>query len=172
MQTKPSRLKQKSDTLVQPYQNQILKDAREAVADAVLLYPEMPVSELVELMSTETVTTNDRMLLSAVLLRRFYASAIRAERRKKAAASRAQLLLPGFEHLPINIPTRQGPRLALLDANYRRVRDYYWSLKRRHSERERNDPRIKEAKMLMDLMQKRAGNDERITVREVILLDR
>lgn len=158
MQNQTNRLSPKSDTLVQAYQQ---------AADESTIHPEMSANDLADVLSQQS-----QPKLAVILLRKFYATAIRAERRKQSAADRAQYLLPGFEHLPLKISTRDRKKLNLLDANYRRVRDYYWLLKRRQSDRNGNDRKIAEAKALMDLMQKHAAKDERITVREVILLDK
>ncbi len=112
-----------------------------------------------------------RRILSGFLVRNFYVNAIQAERRRQSAATaKAQPMLPGFEHLPARIAIA-GKRVALLTANFSTIKAYYWSLMKKHTERKRNDPKIIEAKRLLDEMTKRAPNDKGITVREVLLMD-
>jgi hypothetical protein len=84
-------------------------------------------------------------------------------------AGRAQLRLPGFEHLPQRITGFGGKRIRLLNANYTGVRAYFRSLMRDHKARLRNDPKVKEAKALMEQLRKRARTDRRFTVRELFL---
>ncbi len=80
--------------------------------------------------------------------------------------------LPGFDHLPVRITVAKGHRPLLLDANREGVRAYFWALMKKYSERKRKDPRIVEAKKLLDLMTNRAHTEKGITVREVLLLER
>jgi hypothetical protein len=109
--------------------------------------------------------------LNEILARNFYISACHAARKAQSAAARAQLLLPGFEHLPLKVPGLQGKRIALLDANFRRLRDYYRSLTKGHDARKKNDPRVIETKALMEKMRKRSRTEKGITVRQVLLLE-
>jgi hypothetical protein len=167
MQDEFNRLTQKSYTKVWPHHADALAEARASVADALILNPNTPSVELVEILIREA-EPELAQALSDTLTRRFYLSAMRSLRRKQVAE---QYRLPGFEHLPREIPTRDGTRLALLDANYRRVREYYWSLKRHALDSIPESAKVKEAKALMQKMQKYARDEKGITVRQVLLLE-
>ena len=167
MQDELSRLSQKSYTLVQSRQTDVLSDMREHVVNGLILYPKARAVDLVEVLIQEADSATGE-LEGVTLRRRFYLSAIRSERRKQGAV---QLRLPGFEHLPHEIPVKNGAPVALLDANYRRIREFYWSLKADSLREIPNRPKIKEAKGLMDKMQKHARTERGITVRQVLLLE-
>ncbi len=148
-----------------------LKHVKDAVANALILHPDMPAIHLAEvLMKDEEPEVGEQ--LSEILKRDFYVRAVLADRRARAAANRAQAILPGFEHLPLRIRTPKGARVRLMDANYTAVKSYYWSLMASHTSRKRNDPKIKEAKKLLETMRKRSRTERGITVREVFVLDR
>ncbi len=148
----------------------VLSQARNAVEYLNSHHPKLPVGELAELLSAAT-DPEIAPALDAILRNDFYVSATMAHRRKLAAANRAQSLLPGFEHLPLKIPLSENTRVRLMDANLTGVRLYYRSLMKAHRNRRRNDPKIKEAKALLDLMTARARTERGITVREVVLLE-
>jgi hypothetical protein len=167
MQDEINRPFQKSYTMVQPHHADALKEARANVADALILYPDTPAVQLAEILIRETDPELSQALKNA-LTRLFYLSAIRSQRRKQTAE---QYRLPGFEHLPREIPGRDGTRLALLEANYRRVREYSWSLKRNAFDKIPESAKIKEAKALMEKMQRHARTEKGITVRQVLLLE-
>ena len=151
-------------------QKSALQEARAAVENALIHDPEMPVHLMVGLLM-ENAEEDLTLRLRVVLERQFYLRTIRSQRQKQAAASRAQLTLPGFPHLPMSIPGPKGAPIDLVDANYRRVRDYYWSLRKAHAERGRKDPRIQEAFDLMEKMRAASQKEWNITVRQVLLLE-
>ncbi len=169
MQTDDNRLSQKGSRIGELSDAWTIAQAREAVADALILQPKIRAADLAEAMLNNAYDFQPE--LNGLLARNFYIAACHAERRRQSAAARAQLLLPGFDHLPLRITVAKGRRIALLSANREGVRAYYWALMKRHTERKRRDPRIIEAKKLLDVMTKRAHADKRITVREVVLLD-
>ncbi len=164
-----SRSSQKSYTIGRLSEEEIRSRAQEAVIQGVDDSPDLPAIQLAELL----IVNSDPDLtaeLGAMLMRGFYVTAILSARRKNASATRTQASLPGFEHLPSRIQTAKG-KVSLLAANRDGVRAYYWSLMKAHSERRRNDPKIKEAKDLLDKMTKAARTEKGITVRQVLLLD-
>ena len=173
MQTDSNRLLQKRYMTVQPHHEptdaQILDQARESVRNALIREPKMPAAELAAVMMKEADPALAQRLAD-ILQAQFYADAIRDERRKEGQAKRSQLLLPGFEHLPLKLPAhkKNARMIRLLDATYTRVRAYYWSLRNRHDKRKQNDPQVLEAKALMERMRKRTRKDKGITVREVL----
>lgn len=142
--------------------------AQEAIEQALILHPKIPAAQLADVLIEERGAEVAAQLGTA-LSRIFYTRGLLSARRKESAANRKQLLLPGFEHLPLKITVANGKRIRLLSANREGVRSYYWSLMKKHSERKRNDPKIIEAKALLDEMTKRARTEKGITVREVIL---
>ena len=142
--------------------------AQEAVRNALIINNRMPAVHLAEVMLRDL----DRDIagsLSEILMRRFFVHAIHTERRKENATKRHQELLPGFEHLPIRIPTVSGGRIRLLNADYTALRTYYRTLMARQRERQKEDPRIKELRELMARMRKRIRTDKRITVKEMLM---
>ena len=52
------------------------------------------------------------------------------------------------------------------------VRAYYRSLMAKHRNKRTNDPKVKEAKRLLQRMSKASRREKGITVREVVLIDR
>jgi hypothetical protein len=169
MQNKSNyKASQKSYTMAQPSQDDPFILARAAVANAMILKPKARAVELAEALLNESLEFQRD--LNEALARNFYIAAYNVERRKRAAANRAQFALPGFEHLPLKIPSANGAPMRLLDANLRRVRDYYRSLTKGYDKRKKDDPRVKEAKALMQKLQKRSGTEKGITVRQVLLI--
>ena len=170
MQSKSNRPSQKGDTIGRLSGDEIFARVQELVAQGLITNPNMPAIQLAGMLVEEAdpeLSAN----LSGFLVRNFYVNAIQAERRRQSAATaKAQPMLPGFEHLPARIAIG-GKRVALLTANFSTIKAYYWSLMKKHTERKRNDPKIIEAKRLLDEMTKRAPNDKGITVREVLLMD-
>ena len=169
MQDQTNRPSQKSYTLAKFGQESAVTQALGAVEDALILNPKMPAVQLAELLienADEDITRG----LHLILERQFYRRAIRAHRMKQSAAARAQLALPGFEHLPLNITGPKGAPIPLLDANTRAVRQYLRGLMKDHRDRRRTDPKIQEAQALLAKMQKAAKDEQGITVRQVLLL--
>ena len=169
MQIDSSRPLQESYTIAPPSEDDPFVLGRAAVANALILHPKIRAVDLAELLLNESLAFQRD--LNDELARNFYIAAYNLEKRKQAAAVRAQLALPGFAHLPLKIPSAKGTPMRLLDANFFRLRDYYRSLTKRHDKRKKNDPRVKEAKALMEKMQKRTRTEKGITVREVLLID-
>jgi hypothetical protein len=167
------RLSQKSYIIAKFGEESPLAEAREVVLNALILNPNM---RAVELADSLTATLNSELSdrLAAVLIRELFARMIRAARRKQSAADRRQSLIPGFEHLPRIIPiSEDGTSTELLAANTYDVREYLRILMQGHRARTDNDPRVKEARLLLDKMRKystRPGN-KGITVRQVMLLE-
>jgi hypothetical protein len=170
MQTDDSRLSSKSYTIAAPSEADVLVEAQDAIESGLILNAQMPAVQLAELLASEA-EPELAAVLSKVLVRAFYLGQIRKARLKEAMGKRAQALLPGFEHLPLKIPTRKAGLVALLDANLFRVRDYYRALSRKHNARRKNDSRIKEAKALLDKMQKYTPTNKGINVRQVLALE-
>jgi hypothetical protein len=170
MQTKLNRPLQKSDMIGQSSDGGAIFMAQRAVDDALILMPKIRAADLAEALLNQSF--DFQRDLNEILARNFYIAACNTVRRKQAAEARAQLRLPGFEHLPVKISVADGKRIRLLSANREGVRAYYWSLMKKHSDRKRSDPQIIEAKALLDEMTKRARTEKGITVREVVLIDR
>ncbi len=169
MQDDPNRLSQKSDTSAQLSREDLLSLARSAVADALILMPKIRAADLAEALLNNRL--DFQPALNDLLAREYYVHLCYAERLRQALANRAQLLLPGFEHLPLKVKGPKGKLLPLLDANYTCVRAYYRSLTTGHDARKNNDPRVKECKALLEKMARRCRTEKRITVREVVLID-
>lgn len=148
-------------------QNDAIVEAREFVADRLILNPTMPANRLAALLADTTEPELSARLLP-ILLAKFYRRIIAANRK---AAPLLQDPLPGFAHLPQTIPTREGGTLALLDANYRRLRDYYRSLTRVYATKQSADMKIREARALLEKLRPYAAKEERITVRQVLMLE-
>ncbi len=146
-----------------------LTAARRAVAEALKQNPRLPAVQLAAMI--ESSGGEYVPALSKILRGEFYLHEIRVARAAKPKAGSAQLRLPGFEHLPPEIPGPQGKSIPLGQASYTSVRAYYRSLTSAYDKRKRNDPRVKEAKALMEIMRKRTRNDKAITVKEVVLID-
>jgi hypothetical protein len=140
--------------------------ARKMVAEAIST--PLPVVALAETL-IGTGPADFSTALNRFLARQFWIREIRIARRQLARD--AQLRLPGFDHLPLTIPGTKGKPIRLMDASYSRVRAYYRSLMQSHVARRRNDPKIKEVRLLMEKMRKRARRDKGITVQEVLVLD-
>lgn len=173
MQADSNRPLRKSYTSAQPSRDDPFTLARAAVADALILNPTIGPAAMADVLLNESPEFQQELM--DMLARNFYISAWHAAKRLQAAAARAPRLLPGFEHLPLKVPgakTKEGKQLLLLDANYTRVRAYYRSLTTGHDARKKNDPRVIEAKALLEKMRKRSRKDKGITVREVVLIDR
>ena len=151
-------------------QTTAIADLKQEVANALILNPDTPTSQLAEQLVRETIESLQTTLFP-VLLHRFYTAMIGQQRKAANRANKAQSALPGFEHLPSNIPTREGETIALVDANYRRLRDYYRALIRPYTRKLRNDPKILEVKALMARVRKYAEKEQGITVRQVFLLE-
>jgi hypothetical protein len=135
-------------------------------ANALTENPNLPRAELAERLVQKH---RENQVLTSLALHRFWIAALRRASRKRKPNS-GQIMLPGFEHLPSDIPTREGESMPLIDANYRRLRDYYRGLTRQHAKRLRADPKVQEAKQLMLMMRPYAATEEGITVRQVIAL--
>jgi hypothetical protein len=150
-----------------PLHSDTLKEAREAIQTALILYPKTPAIQIAETMYQDRDEFAEA--LSAILLKDFYRHGIVAERRKQASEQRAQFLLPGFEHLPVIITGYKGKRVKLLDANISSVRTYCWMLGKAAAARVKNDAKLEEARALLRKM--KARKDPGVTVREVILID-
>ncbi len=146
--------------------SEVLAQAEKAVGDSLEAHPKLTALQLAEVLMQEA-DAGLAASLAEILTREFYVHTIRAARRKVSA--RAQLRLPGFEHLPLTIPGTKGP-VRLIEASYTRVRQYYRSLLIGHRKRTKNDPRIKEAKALMEKMRRRSLRDKRVTVGQVVLM--
>ncbi len=93
---------------------------------------------------------------------------IRLERRKQLGERRQLLLIPGYAHLPINICVSEDVRVRLRDATYREILRYCKFLGKRFTKRREDDPKLKEAKALLDFMQKKAKKNRGITVAEAL----
>lgn len=175
MQTKSSktagnRPSQKSYTSARSSEDEVFALAQASIEQALIIHPNLPAIQLAGLL----VENSDPELaadLSDLLMREYYARGILAQRREESIeTARAQPMLPGFEHLPARIQVGEGKRVRLLSANYAAVREYYRSLIRAYGERRRNDPKLREAKALLDEMQKHSRANKGITVREVVLI--
>jgi hypothetical protein len=171
MQNQPSKPLHKSYRFFSFGKEFPVTEALARVEDALILHPKMPAVQLAEIL-IENADDDTATALRIILERQFYLHAIRSYRIKQAAKNRAQLLLPGFEHLPVTIPSPKGIEIKLLDANTHAVRQYYRSLMKEHRERKLADPRIKEALALLQKMEAASHTEKRITVRQVLLLER
>lgn len=169
MQNESNRLWLERNTSAPPSQDDPFVLGRAAVKDAMILRPKIRAADLAEALLNNSFEFQPS--LNDLLARNFYIAAFNVEKRKQAAAARAQRVLPGFEHLPLRVPNSKGKQRPLLEANYTRVRAYYRSLTTGHDKRKRDDPRVIEAKALMEKMRKRSRREKGITVREVVLID-
>lgn len=143
--------------------------ASDVSRNAIAMNPELPSGQLAQV----AVEDCDRDLvsgLSRVLLLRFFERLIRAER-ASARRKLQQLPLPGFNHLPKRIPINEKKRRSLEDATYSDLRSYVRRLSVGQRERLKNDPKLAEAKKLLELMGKYNGTSEGITVKEVFALE-
>lgn len=165
MPNDPNKVLQKSDTVAHLRQNGPIFLAQDAARDAVRAHPDMTSVELSDLLLHES---DPQMLrdLAETLVRKFFRHEIQAQRRKEIITSRRQNLLPGFEHLPTKIETRDGTRIRLMGATFRRLRDYYRILMKRA--RSREDPKIKEIKRLMEKMREASRDDQGVTVKRML----
>jgi hypothetical protein len=146
----------------------VLLRIQRAVLQCLAMHEDLPTRQVVEIYRKDAdveLSASVRDILEGDL----YAQIIRAERRKRTIF---QLQLPGFEHLPLKIPDAQGVPILLIDASFTRVRAYYRSLMIAHKNRRINDPKIVEAKTLMEEMRKASMIDKSITVKEVIAVRR
>ena len=164
-----SRVSHRRNTFLKFGKDDVLKQARDFLEEAVILNPNTPAAQLSELL-VGTDEPERTAALHLILECDFYRRGILAIRRKQTAADRAQLALPGFELLPLKIPGKKGALIDLLDANTFRVQQYYDSLMKAHRERKHNSPKIRQAKTLLDLMTEACTREKGITVREVVLL--
>ena len=147
-----------------------LAEARAAVENALILNPQMPAHLMVEVLmesAEEDLTFRLRVILEA----QFYLRTIRSQRHRQATANHAQLTLPGFPHLPVNIPGPKGAPIHLLDANTYAVREYCRLLMKAHRERKQTDPKMREAFGLLEKMRAASQTEKNITVRQVLLLE-
>jgi hypothetical protein len=139
---------------------------RESVQDALISHPDEPAAmlaaQLADELDTEAFHDLARHLVTAFFLR-----LIRAQRNKQKKAERAQMLLPGFEYLPVEIEVFQRS-VPLAAATMRQVKEYVRLLVKEHRERVKTDPQLNQARALLALMEKHATSNERITVQEVL----
>ena len=164
MQDQPNRPSQKSYISAPPSGESVLAEARQAVKDALILNPNMPAVQLAEMLRRSKLDFAPS--LHDILESQFYAREARRERRKQTAADRAQYLLPGFEHLPVKIGGT-----PLLDLNYTGIRAYYRALSVKADAAKQNNPKLREAKALMEKMRRHNEAEKGITVRQVLLLE-
>lgn len=166
MQTDDSRLLRKSYISAKFGDDSAFQETVRLIENALIASPKTPALELAESVASEL----DRDALFALAVQPL-AALIRKARAKRSDQS-DQPLLPGFEHLPrrITIPA-SGSRVQLLSANTSGVREYCRVLMKRHRDRRKNDPKVKEAYALLARMQRAARKDKGITVREVLLID-
>lgn len=177
--TASSRPSQKSYTSAKFGDDDAILSVQSAVVDGLILNPKMPAIQLADVLMRESDPDLARAL-AEILTRKLYVTTILAERRKRSIV--AQTRLPGFEHLPLKIRIPRavpgfrgldtGKRVSLLDANTYGVREYYRLLMKAHRNRKQNDPKVQEAKSLLEKMQKASRKEKAITVRQVLMLDR
>ena len=170
MQNRSSdKLLQESYTQERPLREDTLREARDVVANAVILNPTMPAVQLARYLAQhaepELATS-----LNEILAYDFYTREIRKERRKQSTA--AQPMFPGFDLIPATLPTADHKRVGLMDANYSDIRAYCWYLAKQRSQQARNDPKLKQARALKEKMRRYAVNEKGITVRQVLALER
>lgn len=134
-------------------------DPDEAVENALILSPDLPSIELADKLSREA----DAEFLRG-LAREFFLKLVKAQRRKMQASTREQFRLPGFEHLPIRIQIAGDKKQKLLNANYYGTREYYKHLSAKYDARKATDPKVQEAKALMEFMREKSQTDRGITV--------
>jgi len=139
---------------------------RDAVRDALIVHPDEPAGLLAAQLADELETEIERDL-SRHLVMAFFLRLIRKERVKVRNSARAQMLLPGFEHLPLRIEVFRK-RVPLGAATTRQVREFVRLLVREHRNRLKTDPVLNQARALLALMEKHARSNERITVDEVL----
>jgi hypothetical protein len=144
--------------------------AEEAVRDSLILEPKLPAVQLAPRLIS-TADPNFIGELSGQLLLNHFVRLIRAERAARAKDERKQILLPGFDHLPLRIAISKTKRSALRDATYTGVRSYCRMLGASHTDRRRGDPKLKEALNLRDLMRKYNRTRRGITVGEALALE-
>jgi hypothetical protein len=152
-------------------QAELFAELRDNLSNAKILNPNMRLTELAAALVQEA-DSELRDRLFPILLYRCYMRLGQAARKQNFSQNDAQQVLPGFEHLPSTIPTRDGKFVELLEANYRRLRDFYNSLIRKYLDMARADPQVQETRRLMLRIQPRAAKEEGITVRQVLLLEK
>lgn len=139
---------------------------RESVQDALIQHPDVPstilAAELAGELDTEFFHDLGNYLVTAFFLR-----LVRAERSKARRAQQDQMLLPGFERLPVKIKVFRRT-VALGAATTRQVREFVRLLVREHHDRLKADPVLNQARGLLALMEQHAAKNERITVNEVL----
>lgn len=94
---------------------------------------------------------------------------LRRKQRQMAREQRtAQIMLPGFERLPVHITVEKGRRRPLETATYWQLREYLIVLRRR----QQNNSKIAQVKTLMGLIEKwkkkLKGKTKGLTVAEVM----
>lgn len=147
----------------------VLSVFQDAIQNAVVLQPTVSALEIARLVSEE----NDPEMLAELgrqLALAHLAKMARAER-AKAARTNPQTVLPGFEHLPRRIAISETERVPLREATYTQVRAYYRLLRERHRELGENSPKLKEAKALMERMERSLQKDRGVTVAQVLRVD-
>jgi hypothetical protein len=100
-------------------------------------------------------------LFASLLLTRYLARAIRAERRKARPKPAQIVLFDDLPRLPRRILNAEGKRPLLAKATITELRWYVKSLNRRHRER------IADLQTVLDRMEKYVGPVRRLTVAEV-----
>jgi len=169
MQDDFSRLSPKRNTQKLIFQGDPLKDAQERVENAVILYPEKTSAEIAGLLIAET-DSEQAAQLHNVLEWRFYMRAI-GKCRNKRKANPAGPRLPGFEHLPYMVRIGRKKPKCILDFNAKETRRLYYSLVRKFNTRKKLDAKVREARALMEKMDRAAEAEKNIKVRQVLLLE-
>lgn len=166
MQIDDSRPTSKRLQFGAPLEKDALNEAREQAENAAILNPNLSIRDLAGLLA-ENTPPEILVALAPMLLGRMYATLIRAAR---AHSKSKQDHLPGFENLPSRIPGPKG-KIDIMDANYTAMRAYYWSLTREWTAKQERDPRVIQARALMERLGKYTADEERITVGQVLRLE-
>jgi hypothetical protein len=139
-------------------------DAEKAIENALILSPDVPTIQLAERLAKDAMAFPD--FIYGILYAFFFRS-LNAARKKGVKAASEQYQLPGFEHLPLRIRGTRNREVDLLDATYKGVKEW---IKHLNAQR-RNDPRMKEAKALLEKMREASKRQRGITVRRALGLD-
>lgn len=141
----------------------------EIINNELVLEPELPAFKLAE-RAIEHAEPELIADLGRVLLLAHFTRLVRIERGKQARERRKQMLLPGFEHLPLTLRLRNGKRVPLRMATYSDVRAYYRKLSTKYDSRRRDDPKLSEAKRLLERMRRQNAKHRGVHVAEALNL--
>ena len=134
-------------------------EAFELIENGVILHPDLPASQLAEILADEA-DPQFYTELARLLVLRHLRRGIKAERAKHRQPVETPPLFEGLDHLPQRI-TVNGKRHAFATSTITELRAYIKTLNKRHQER------IAEIQAVIDLMEKYSKTRRKLTVRKV-----